>query len=142
MRKALEEDPDLTDGFALGNVIRYSDNDSKSSKSSSRKDEKKGAQADKKDANGTSPVKNDGEDSEEEEHKMPNQRMQRQTTDSLTRQFKQAVDQVDSFVPARVSNAFNVMETRVKCVNESLLTCKKNTLVAWEKVLIALYFQL
>ena len=99
-------------------------------------------EADKKDANRTPPVKNDGEDSEEEEHKMPNQRMQRQTTDSLTRQFKQAVDQVDSFVPARVSNAFNVMETRVKCVNESLLTCKKNTLVAWEKVLIALYFQL
>lgn len=142
MRKALEEDPDLTDGFALGNLATYSDNDNKSIKSSSKKDEKKGAQADNEGADGTPPVKNDGEDSEEEELKMPKQQMQRQTTHSLTRQFKQAVDQVDSFVPVRVSNAFNVLETRVKCVNESLLTCKKNTLVAWEKVLIALYFQL
>lgn len=146
MRKALIEDPDLTDGFDLGNDRRFhSDNDSKSSKHSSKKEKKKkkGVAADKKGADGTPPVENDGEQSdEEEEHKKPKQQVQRETTDSLTRQFKQAVDQVDSFVPVRVANAFNVMETRVKCINESLLTSKKHTLVAWEKVLIALYFQL
>ena len=63
-------------------------------------------------------------------------------SDSLGKQFKQAVEQVESIVPARIANAFNVLEARVKVLNESLMTNKNNSLVAWEEVLPALYFQL
>ena len=63
-------------------------------------------------------------------------------SDSLGKQFKQAFEQVESIVPARIANAFNVLEARVKVLNESLMTNKNNSLVAWEEVLPALYFQL
>ena len=95
--------------------------------------------------------KSEGEDgSRRSEHDEPQrdeqQKQQNQkgsnATDSLTKQFKQAIDQVDSFVPIKISNAFNVMESRVRVINESLLTSKGNSLVAWEHVLTALYFQL
>jgi hypothetical protein len=94
--------------------------------------------------------KSEGEDGspgvEEEPKKDENQKQKRQrgsnATDSIAKQFKQAVDQVDSFVPVKIANAFNVMESRVRIINESLLTNKGNSLVAWEHVLTALYYQL
>jgi hypothetical protein len=63
-------------------------------------------------------------------------------TDSLAQQFKQALQQVDSFVPVKIANAFNVLESRIMVINESLMTNKTNSMVAWEQVLPALYFQL
>jgi hypothetical protein len=74
--------------------------------------------------------------------KKKQERMENNETDTLTKQFKQAVDQVDSFVPVRIANAFNVLETRLRVINESLLTNKTNSLVAWEQVLPAIYYQL
>ena len=153
MRRALVQDPDLTDGFDLGEMqpIYMNDDDSdneSSTDSASKADTKKTGEHDPEDG-----AEEGGEDQDEDDEKKKkdaekqNQkklkgRLQKQSTDSLTRQFKQAVDQVDSFIPVRVANAFNVMESRIKVINESLLTSKKHSLVAWEQVLMALYFQL
>ncbi len=63
-------------------------------------------------------------------------------SESLGKQYKQAVEQVESFVPIKIANAYNILEARIKVINESLMTNKGNSLVAWEQVLPALYFQL
>ena len=119
-----------------GDVCLFADDSSTSDESESDDGEEK---------------KSEGEDissrSEQEgPQKDEKQKQQKQKvsndTDSLTKQFKQAIDQVDSFVPIKIANAFNVMESRVRVINESLLTNKGNSLVAWEQVLTALYFQL
>lgn len=73
-------------------------------------------------------------------NKMPKQKAE--AADSLAEQFKQALQQVDSFVPVQIANAFNVLESRIMVINESLMTNKTNSMVAWEQVLPALYFQL
>lgn len=89
------------------------------------------------------PPKVEHENHEEEDHpKKRNGKNQVSQADSLGKQFKQAVEQVESIVPPRISNAFNVLEARIRVQNESLLTNKNNSLVAWEQVLPALYFQL
>jgi len=76
-------------------------------------------------------------------NKMPKDRAQKaEAADSLAEQFKQALQQVDSFVPVQIANAFNVLESRIMVINESLMTNKTNSMVAWEQVLPALYFQL
>ena len=63
-------------------------------------------------------------------------------SESLGKQYKQAVEQVESFVPIKISNAYSILESRVKVINESLMTNHGNSLVAWEEVLPALYYQL
>jgi hypothetical protein len=70
------------------------------------------------------------------------ERVEKEAVDSLAQQFKQALQQVDSFVPVRIANAFNVLESRIMIINESLMTNKTNSVVSWEQVLPALYFQL
>lgn len=62
--------------------------------------------------------------------------------DSISKQFLQAMDQVDSNVPEKIVSAFNLLESRIDITNRSLLSNKKQSLVAWEKVMPALYFQL
>lgn len=74
--------------------------------------------------------------------KKTQKKKQMRDTDSICKQFRQAMDQVDSFVPVRIANAFNVLENRIRIINESLMTDKTQSLVAWEQVLPALYFQL
>lgn len=140
MKTALRFDPDLTDGFDLNDGPKFVTNDDGDSNQSSVSGENEN-----KDANvgkGAQPGNEDGSNKDDEEKKEGKSRRLTDDTDSLTKQFKQAVDQVDSFVPIRVANAFNVMESRIRVVNESLLACKTNSLVAWEQVLMALYFQL
>ena len=62
--------------------------------------------------------------------------------DSITTQYTQALEQVDSFVPAEIASAFAVLDTRIQVINQSLLTTKTESLVAWEQVKPALYYQL
>ena len=90
----------------------------------------------------TPPPKVEHENHEENHSKKRNGKNQVSESDSLGKQFKQAVEQVESIVPPRIANAFNVLESRIRVQNESLMTNKNNSLVAWEQVLPALYFQL
>lgn len=141
-RNAIRNDPDLTDGIDIGGVKNVEHEDTEDSETADEENEN-GEQDSEKDEDGDEEAK----EKEDEEAGGPAAAQAAQgsplkDSDSLTNQFKQALSQVDSVVPVSVTNAFNVMETRIRVVNESLLTCKTNSLVAWEQVLMALYFQL
>ena len=62
--------------------------------------------------------------------------------DSLTEQFHQAKDSVDSVVPIGISAAFNMLESRIIIINKSLMKDKKSAKISWEKVIPAAYLQL
>ena len=62
--------------------------------------------------------------------------------DSLTEQFHQAKDSVDSVVPIGISAAFNMLESRIIIINKSLMKDKKSAKISWEIVIPAAYLQL
>ena len=65
-----------------------------------------------------------------------------ENANSITKQYLQAIEQVDSFVPAKIISAFNVLHHRIQVINQSVMTNKTQSLVAWEQVYPPLYFQL
>jgi len=74
---------------------------------------------------------------EEEAEKEEEQRQS-----SITSQYKQAIEQVDSLIPINIEAAFSMLESRVFVINQSLMIDKTASLVAWERILPALYYQL
>lgn len=81
----------------------------------------------------------ESEPTAEENHE---ERKDKEASASLAKQYKQAVEQVDSLVPINIEAAFSMLESRITVINQSLMYDKSNSLVAWEKVLPALYIQL
>lgn len=74
---------------------------------------------------------------EEEAEKEEEQRQS-----SITSQYKQAIEQVDSTIPINIEAAFSMLESRIFVINQSLMIDKSASLVAWERILPALYYQL
>jgi hypothetical protein len=64
------------------------------------------------------------------------------STNSITKQFTQAIEGVISATPIRISSAFNLMHSRIEVVNKSSIKDSPKTKVAWEKVKPAMYYQL
>jgi hypothetical protein len=136
-------DDDSSDGSSSSSSSSSSDGGSTAKANGKGNTEKKGDKnSDENPDDDNDSKKSHKIDTEKPEEKKRREKDTNRQADSLAKQFKQAVDQVDSLVPVNIANAFNVMETRVRVINESLLTCKTNSLVAWEHVLMALYFQL
>jgi hypothetical protein len=75
-----------------------------------------------------------------EEEEAEKEEEQRQA--SITKQYKQAIEQVDSLVPINIEAAFSMLESRIMVINQSLMIDKSASLVAWERILPALYYQL
>jgi len=65
-----------------------------------------------------------------------------ESASSITQRYLQAIEQVDSFVPSNIVSAFNVLHNRIQVINQSVMIDKTQSLVAWEIVQPALYFQL
>jgi hypothetical protein len=73
---------------------------------------------------------------------MESAKKDKESNDSLATQFQQAVEQVDSQIPINIEAAFQMLESRITVINQSLMVNRTASLVAWERVLPALYFQL
>jgi len=151
--KALKENKRLSIGMNvlgdLPDVLRdYDDSDDESGHSKIIQDDKNAAESSPPKRSSTA-VSEDNEnpdgDEDEKTKKGKGKKDKDQGnihSDSLGKQYKQAVEQVESFVPIKIANAYNILEARIKVLNESLMTNKMHSLVAWEQVLPALYFQL
>lgn len=142
-RNAIREDDDLSDGFDIGKkgILAVA----ATTKADDKKDEKDG-NATPSTPCGSTPTEAPAADpcagvaaaaaadkKKKEAAKAPA---------TYTDKYNQAIEQVDSMVPIRVANSFNLLEARIRVVNESMFTNKGNSLVAWEQVLEALFFQL
>jgi hypothetical protein len=85
------------------------------------------------------------EEEEEEEEEMDEDEAKTQhehSNSTLTHQYTQALEQVDSFVPINIAAAFDLLDSRIDMVNKSMLTSKTACLVQWDQVKTPLYFQL
>lgn len=149
MENALAYDKNLSDGFGLVPmqipvVYNIDDNSANSDKSATQKGDVNLKTKDGENENiDDNDLDKDGEGKSTTQQMPPSQQEDGDAAvNNLTQQFKQAVDQVDSFVPIKVANAYNVLESRITVINTSLLTSRNNSLVAWEHVLLALYYQL
>lgn len=138
-RNAISEDDDLSDGFDIGKK-------GVPVPAPPKKDaEKKGEDAEKKGEDAAKPEEKKaaaGEPEAEEKPKTEKKKDKQSAPTSYSEKYNQAIEQVDSMVPIQVANAFNLLEARIRVVNESMFTNKGNSLVAWEHVLEAMFFQL
>lgn len=97
------------------------------------KPDEKGDKAVNAAPNGKEDDETNGKDNEDEDM---------EETATLTERYKQSLQQADSQVPFRISSAFDMMESRINVINKSMMTNKTSSLVSWEKLMPALYYQL